>query len=173
MNNSKSVWVGLIVVALIAIGAFVYASQRSNNLGASGTRFPNGLSADTTSPTAGQVRGTSFLATGSLTVSSAGTAIAGLEFGTCSPSFSSADLAASTTAVGICTDSTVAAGDKFVVTQRFTGASTGLPSMGLFPVIAVIASTTGQYGIQVANFTGAASTSINTLYRTYSVLYLR
>lgn len=41
-------------------------------LGASGSRFPNGLSADSTSPVVGQVRGKSLLATGVIT-STAGT----------------------------------------------------------------------------------------------------
>ena len=42
-----------------------------NRLGASGTRFPNGISADTTSPTSGQVRGTTFTSTGAGTFASA------------------------------------------------------------------------------------------------------
>ena len=37
-------------------------------LGATGTRFPNGLSTDSTSPSAGQVRTTTFLSTGTTTV---------------------------------------------------------------------------------------------------------
>jgi hypothetical protein len=37
-------------------------------LGASGTRFPNGISADSTSPSAGEVRGTTLTSTGAATV---------------------------------------------------------------------------------------------------------
>ena len=44
--------------------------------GASGTRFPNGLSADSTSPSAGQVRGTSLTVTGVSTLT--GTSTQGL-----------------------------------------------------------------------------------------------
>lgn len=109
----------------------------------------------------------------STTVGTLGTSKTFEGFTTCTPSFSSADLAASTTAVGICTDARVAVGDKILVTTRFSGASTGLPSMGLFPSIAVIASTTGAFGIQSTNFTGAATTSINSIYRTYSYLIIR
>lgn len=73
MNNSKSVWVGLIVVVLIAIGGFLYLNNKiqvaeSDGYGASGTRFPNGLSADTTSPTTGQVRGTTLTTTAGIVV---------------------------------------------------------------------------------------------------------
>jgi len=171
MNKTTVVWVGLIVVALIAIGGYMY--PEAQNILGGGTRFPNGLSADRTAPIDGQVRGTTLTITGASTFGSAGTAVTALEFGTCSPSFPSADLAASTTATGICTDSSVTTSDKFLATQRFTGATTGLPSLGLFPVLNVIATTSGQYGIVVTNFTGAASTSINAIYRTYSVQVTR
>jgi len=46
-------------------------NEALNKLGASGTRFPNGISADTTSPTSGQVRGTTFTSTGEGTFASA------------------------------------------------------------------------------------------------------
>lgn len=39
------------------------------NFGSSGTRFPNGISADSTSPSAGEVRGTTFTLTGAADVS--------------------------------------------------------------------------------------------------------
>lgn len=40
-----------------------------NSFGASGTRFPNGISADSTSPSAGEVRGTTLTTTGAATIS--------------------------------------------------------------------------------------------------------
>jgi hypothetical protein len=40
-------------------------------LGASGTRFPHGISADSTSPSAGEVRGTTFTSTGAATIGGA------------------------------------------------------------------------------------------------------
>ena len=42
----------------------------ANVLGASGSRFPNGLSADGTSPSAGQIRGATLLTTGAVTLQS-------------------------------------------------------------------------------------------------------
>lgn len=57
-----------IVVSLCVVG--LVANQTDTGLGATGTRFPNGISADTTSPTSGQVRGTTLTTTGNL--SSAG-----------------------------------------------------------------------------------------------------
>lgn len=45
--------------------------EDSMSLGASGTRFPNGVSADSTSPIAGEVRGTTLTLTGAATVSGA------------------------------------------------------------------------------------------------------
>lgn len=42
----------------------LFGASQSEELGASGTRFPNGISADTTSPVAGEVRGTTLTVTG-------------------------------------------------------------------------------------------------------------
>lgn len=50
---------------LLVIGLYF---KGSNVFGASGTRFPNGLSADSTSPVAGQVRGTTLTVTGDTTL---------------------------------------------------------------------------------------------------------
>ena len=55
-----------LVVALAFVG-LVNNQTSEGDLGASGSRFPNGISADTTSPTAGQVRGTTLTTTGSAT----------------------------------------------------------------------------------------------------------
>lgn len=57
------------VVSAITVVAVVGNNQpQDSSLGASGTRSPNGISADTTSPSAGEVRGTTytFTSTGSL-----------------------------------------------------------------------------------------------------------
>lgn len=55
MINKIKEWSGL--VALIAIILFLVFSSSSLKFGVTGTRFPNGLSADTTSPVAGELRG--------------------------------------------------------------------------------------------------------------------
>jgi hypothetical protein len=51
------------VVALLAI-ILTWVVPQADNLGATGTRFLNGLSTDSTSPSAGQVRSTTLLSTG-------------------------------------------------------------------------------------------------------------
>lgn len=64
--SNKTLTVGLIAVAIIAVvGWFVPAQQAP---GAGGTRFANGISADSTSPSAGQVRGTTLLTTAAATI---------------------------------------------------------------------------------------------------------
>lgn len=42
----------------------LFGASQGEELGASGTRFPNGISADSTSPSAGEVRGTTLTVTG-------------------------------------------------------------------------------------------------------------
>lgn len=39
-----SLWVALIVVAIIAVGGYSFPGSQTQILGASGTRFPNGIS---------------------------------------------------------------------------------------------------------------------------------
>lgn len=83
MNKTQKFIMG--VVGLVAILALIFSlakvggnSQPSitegqvraivaETFGASGTRFPNGLSADSTSPTAGQLRGSTLTLTGAST----------------------------------------------------------------------------------------------------------
>lgn len=61
-------WINTALILLVAILLVVGSNQ--SGVGASGTRFPNGLSADSTSPSSGQVRGTTLTATGAATVGS-------------------------------------------------------------------------------------------------------
>ena len=73
--NKKILWSVLALVA-IAIGAWIVVGgnnqpqtpSENQNLGASGTRFPNGISADTTSPVPGEVRGSTTTITTGYTV---------------------------------------------------------------------------------------------------------
>ena len=48
----------LIGAVVVVIGLVGFSNQSNLNLGSTGTRFPNGLSVDSTSPNAGQIRGT-------------------------------------------------------------------------------------------------------------------
>ncbi len=76
-NTTKFIWVGILIAVIIATGAYFFpktqiVSTDAEMLGA-GTRFPNGISADRTSPIAGQVRGTTLLTTGASTFGGTGT----------------------------------------------------------------------------------------------------
>lgn len=62
MSSLKNVWIAMAVVTVIAVGG--YFSPKVVSVLGSGTRFPNGLSADSTSPVAGEVRGTTLTTTG-------------------------------------------------------------------------------------------------------------
>lgn len=69
-NSTKFAIGGVLVAIVIAIGALLTAQNALSvaaQVGSTGTRFPNGISADTTSPLAGQVRGTSSLFTNTAT----------------------------------------------------------------------------------------------------------
>lgn len=59
-------YAGVLATIAIVIAIGVYVSKDSNLGG--GTRFPNGISADSTSPSAGQVRGTTLTTTGAATL---------------------------------------------------------------------------------------------------------
>ena len=78
--DKKFIAVALIAILLVAIGGYFFplvsvdavaekiAQEVQNKLGATGTRFPNGLSTDTTSPANGEVRTTDLTVTDDVTV---------------------------------------------------------------------------------------------------------
>lgn len=68
--NKYHNWIntGLIAVVLILV---LIGGNQSGNFGATGTRFPNGISADTTSPVSGEVRGSTLTITGAQTLTGA------------------------------------------------------------------------------------------------------
>ena len=85
MSFNKNWLIGAtLILSLVALGVATFKSVsveltgtqlnelalkvQEGFLGASGTRFPNGLSTDSTSPSAGQIRTTTFLSTGTTTV---------------------------------------------------------------------------------------------------------
>ena len=72
-------YAGLVALVILAITSLLplFSPQ---SFGASGTRFPNGLSADTTSPIVGEVRGTTLTITSGTTVNGSGTVINGTGF---------------------------------------------------------------------------------------------
>jgi len=62
-------YAGLVALVILAITSLVPLFG-SPLFGASGTRMPNGLSADTTSPVAGELRGTTLTITSDASISS-------------------------------------------------------------------------------------------------------
>src|SRR5258708_7509844 len=64
--NKPLVYGGVLIAIVLAIGSY-YFPQGANLAGSTGSRFPSGISADATSPTAGQVRGTTLTTTGAAT----------------------------------------------------------------------------------------------------------
>lgn len=69
MKQNILVTFGVVLVATVVGGFLVGLVGNSTSYGA-GTRFPNGLSTDSTSPTTGQVRTTTITVTGAATFSS-------------------------------------------------------------------------------------------------------
>lgn len=53
-----------VLALILSIVGLVRNNQPVQDFGATGTRFPNGISTDTTSPIAGQIRGTTLTLTG-------------------------------------------------------------------------------------------------------------
>lgn len=113
MKTSTKVFLGvlsLVAVLALVIGsvALVGGNQQGaqTQLGGGGTRFPNGISANSTSPSAGQVLGTTLTTSGTLQVGSTGKSVSGVWGGECYlfvPSTPNApSLVASTTVVADC-----------------------------------------------------------------------
>ena len=67
MKSNKNLWIAMAVVTVIAVGGYMFP-KALDLFGASGTRFPNGLSADSTSPVAGELRGADLTLTDDATI---------------------------------------------------------------------------------------------------------
>ncbi len=70
----KNIAVSAVVALIVSIGVagLIGGNQSGDNLGAAGTRFQNGISTDSTSPTRGQIRGTTLTVTGAQTFGTSG-----------------------------------------------------------------------------------------------------
>lgn len=162
-------WAG--VIALVAI-LLTWLIPSPTDFGA-GTRFPNGISADTTAPSApGEIRGADLVLTddldiaGDVQVGSSGTAITRLNGGKCNIWDESPTVAASSTSIVSCQAGTLTLSaltgvavldDVFV--QPSTTTFNGLPvSGGVFVVGASASTTAGYIDVTVYNGTGAAYT---------------
>lgn len=67
MFDFKTIAVAAITALVVTFGADLLVGDNQDFGG--GTRFPNGISADTTSPNAGEVRGTTLTTSGNIAVS--------------------------------------------------------------------------------------------------------
>ncbi len=176
MDNFKEKikeYAGLVALIIFAISSVVGTSQV---FGASGTRFPNGLSTDTTSPNAGEVRTGDLVVTddvdvaGDIQINSAGTAITRINTGLCYVKAYATTIAASTTAlvdcqgktdVGSITGATTALAGVTVLDATMVDLATST-SNGVFgglQLIGASASTTaGHIQLQLFNATGGTFT---------------
>lgn len=155
--------VGLSLVAIIiAIGGYSFPEVKEF-VGATGTRFPNGLSTNTTSPAVGQ------LLTTTLQVSSTGTSVAGLNHGTCYIAPYAATIAASTTVAVDCQGTalwsqngtsalTGVALNDFVQVQLSTTTAAIAPHLGISLIGASASTTAGHIQLHISNGTGATFT---------------
>lgn len=71
MFDLKTILTSALTAVVVVVLAGLVGGNQSDQLGASGTRFPNGISTDSTSPTVGQIRGTSLTITGATTLTGA------------------------------------------------------------------------------------------------------
>ena len=151
-------WSG--VVALVAI-LLTWAIPAPDvlNVGATGTRFPNGLSTNTTSPESGEVLTTT------LQVGSSGTDINGIKVGSCTVWAGANTIAASSTVQAVCqsaTDGTLTSGLTGVTADSIcnvnVASSTNTTILGLTVGGVSASSTAGNIVFQLGNQTGTTFT---------------
>jgi len=185
--NKNIVYGGILIAIVLAVSALFFGGTKTivkevpQDYGAGGTRFPNGLSTDSTSPSAGQLRTSTLTVTGASTltgavaVGSSGTSIAGINTGTCYLNFGNvpASISATTTTTVDCQASNmlatattvqsalagVTAGDKVFLTMPTTTPTTFTSS---FILSANASSTAGYITVKFMNGTGGAFTPATT-----------
>lgn len=134
--------------------------QENGVLGASGTRFPHGISADSTSPVAGEVRGTTLTSTGAATIGGAfsvtgETDIAGLTSG-------NGTLASTTSAsAGTLTEANLLANSVLdVLSTDSTSFALTLPATSTMTTLLPNAGDMRSWWIQNASSTAAVAMTI-------------
>lgn len=153
----------LAVVAVVIAITVPFFLGGSNTFGATGTRFPNGLSTDSTSPSAGQMRTTTLLTTSTATIGSSGTALSQVLSGSCNLLQSQAGSHAATTSKEyFCAVTGVTAGDTVIVSLP-VGAGENLNGAGSiyggFAVGSAYATSSNRIAVGLVNRTGAATSS--------------
>lgn len=167
----------IVVVAVVAgllSGAVValVGGNKSQPVGQTGTRFANGISADSTSPTAGQVRGTTLsitstsVLTGGATVGTNGSALDVVRVGICYPFIYGTSGNSITASSSATVDCSAANGSLSALTGVSSGdtpvlnATSSISTAGNGLVIEAVqaSSTAGYITFVVRNNTGAAFT---------------
>ena len=151
-------WVNSLLIAVVLVLVLVGGNQSDPNIGATGTRFPNGLAVGS---------GASVDTTGAFSVGNDGSQIAEIISGTCNLSGPTAGLSASSTGIYQCAVTGASASDKVIVSLP-GGANLGVAGKNdlafsttgnnLLVAGAAFASTSGAIGVEIHNF-GAATTS--------------
>lgn len=160
MNKIIQWVIGVVAVIALILGLVGNNQSADKTLGA-GTRFPNGISADTTSPTSGQIRGTTLTVTGNSTltgsVTSSGRSVIGGNLSTTttiSMTLAPSDLAYSTISMLLGGTSGTRVTLNLPATTT-SGMSTFLPNAGDRTSILLINATTSATNIYMASSTGS------------------
>lgn len=154
--NIKNISIGVLALVLaflvgMAVGG---KSSQSLDLGASGTRWPNGISADTTSPSAGQVRGTTLTVTGATTLTGAVSTGVFTEGGGIST-------ISTTSATYTLTQAELAAGNVISIANTQGAALTlTLPATSTLTTVIPSAGNVRRWYIQNLHTTAASSTTM-------------
>lgn len=150
--TNKSLTVGLIAVAIIAIGGYFFP-QIQSLVGSVGTRFPNGLAVGTTAT----------VTQNKITIGNSGTALGNVLFGTCNAQQkSTGSFAATTSAQFYCAVTGAASGDNVQVmlpAGAGTNADGAASITGGFVVVSASATSSNFIQFTLDNFTGAATSS--------------
>jgi hypothetical protein len=169
MNNKyiNGIVIALLVVNIILGGMAVGGkSSQSLNLGQSGTRFPNGISADSTSPIAGEVRGTTLVVTGTSTVGSVGSAISKMISGTFTSTscIGPASIGIYASAQYGCSVAGVVSGDRVFISLASTTNTT------VFQYFATASTTAGKLDIGLTNVSTTTVATATTTGATYWIV---
>ena len=157
MNSNSKVFVGVLIAVIIAIGGYFFPQVQSIvGSDGRGTRFPNGISVNSTvSP-----------ASNGLRIGANGSEIVEMKSTTCNAATTELPLEATSTDAFTCSVTGVAAGDQVHVTLPSDSGSV----FGGFNISYAVASTdTVTFGVQ--NNTGVATTSFPLATTSVQVLY--
>lgn len=166
-NKNLTIW--LTVVTIIAVLACFLPVRLSvaPTAGSTGSRFPNGVSANTTSPIAGQLLGTTLLVTSGATLGSSGSSIAAVVFGSCQiVAYSNTITASSTATVDCSTNGTPSGTITGLTANQFIDAWATTTMSSLSQGVSIIGShastTAGIITLRISNGTGGTFTWSNT-----------